>query len=130
METKREQAELYNQFAQEYSEVQMLANRIGTKIGRPVEFRYLKSGGWGFYAPKNFAYALKKKGAKVLCVFTKEEWAKRAHVDWLKCKSKHRVSPKGWWNEPQLDIDIDQDNPRSLNEVASILARVCEARHR
>lgn len=133
METEAEQEKLYNQFAQERSEVERLAKRIETKIGRPVEVRPTKRPSWGFYTKweedrdwENFAYARRRKRAKCLRTSTKEEWAIRAGVD----RSRYSVSPKGWWGEPAAYVDMNQDNAESLEEVASILARICQARHR
>jgi hypothetical protein len=126
--------ELYKQFAQEYAEVQALAERIERISGFTVEIRPTQNAPkWGFYAkyeenrnPKNFAYARKRETAKCLRISTKEDWAIRAGVD----KSRYCVSPKGWWGKPAAYMDIKQDDDESLQEVASILAEVCKARHR
>ena len=124
--------ELYKQFSQEYAEVQAFAKRIEGICGYPVEVRPTpEAPKWGFYAkyeenrdPKNFAYARKRDTANCLRISTKEDWAIRAGVD----KSRYCVSPKGWWGKSAAYIDIKQDDAESLQEVASILAKVCTAR--
>ena len=126
MSREPEQEELYNQFAQEWSEVERLAKQIQAKIGRPVEVRPLKSGRWGFYAPKNFAFARKIKSRKCLRTSTMEEWAIRAGID----RSRYCVRPTAFWGKPSADMCMNQDNVEIMEDVASILAKVCEARHR
>ena len=119
--------ELYKQFAQECDEVQALANRIERICGCPVEVRPTpEAPKWGFYAPKNFAFARKRETANCLRISTKEDWAIRAGVD----KSRYCVSPKGWWGKPAAYMDIKQDDTESFEDIASILAKVCSARHR
>lgn len=152
MGTELEQEQLfYRQFARERLEVERLVERIEAKIGCPVEVCLKKSGRWGFYAKwkedgdwENFAFAHKRKRAKCLrkvqgahkeeclrkekclCVHTKEEWASCARVP----RSRYCVNPTGWWDEPAAHVDMNQDDAKSLEEVASILARICKARHR
>jgi hypothetical protein len=152
MSRELEQEKLYNQFAQEWSEVERLAKRIGAKTGCPIKVCPKKTR-WGFYAKweedgkwENFAYAHKRKRAechkevqglhkkeclreeKCLCVHTKEKWAIRARVP----RSRYCINPTGYHErgEAAAYIDINQDDPKSLEEVASILAKICKARHR
>jgi len=124
--------ECYKQFSQVLAEVQTLAKRIERICTYPIEVHQTpKASKWGFYAkyeedraPKNFAYARKKQRAKCLRISTKEEWATRAHVD----GSRYCVAPKGWRGKPAAYMDMKQDDMKSFNEVASILAKVCRAR--
>jgi hypothetical protein len=145
-----EQEELRNQFPQEQPEVERLAKQIEVKTGCPTKVCRKKTR-WGFYAEwdndgkwENFAFAHKRKRAechkhvqgshkkeclrkeKCLCVHTKEEWAIRAGI----MRSRYCVNPTGWYKRGAAYIDMDQDNPKSLDEVASILAKICKARHR
>jgi hypothetical protein len=144
-----EQKKLYNQFLQEQAEVKRLAKQIQAKTGCPVEV-CRKETRWGFYAKwdndgkwENFAFAHKRKRAECrrkvqglrkkeclrkeqcLCVHTKEEWAIRAGI----MRARYCVSPTGWYTGCAAYVDMNQDSPQSLNEVASILAEVCRARH-
>jgi len=114
-----------HQFARECSEVMGLAFRIEREAGLAVEVRPAKRAGWGFYAPKNFAYARRIESRQCLRVSTKEEWAVNASVD----QSGHGTSPKGWWGEPSVWWDMHRDDVEGRERLAGILARVCEARH-
>lgn len=128
METEAEQEKLYNQFAQAWSEVESLAERIRTMTGRPVEIRMTKRPGWGFYAPKNFAFARKRQQARCLRISTNEQWAIGAGVD----RTCDGVSQKGWFpgGRRALWWDMPQNDIASEERLAGILAKVCEARHR
>ena len=114
------------QLKQELIEVMRLGSRIEARIGRPVKVRVTKTAvKWAFYAPKNFAYARKIESRECLRISSKEEWAARAGVN----KSRDGISPKGWWGEPSVWWDMCQYDALSLEKVATILARVSEARH-
>lgn len=118
--------ELCKQFEQEYAEVLALAKQIGQICGYPVEVRPTpEAPKWGFYAPKNFAFARKRETANCLRASIKEDWAIHAGVD----KSRYCVSPKGWWGKSAAYIDIKQDDAERLQEVASVLAKVCTIVH-
>lgn len=151
MTKEREQEKLYNKFPQEQLEVERLAKQI--EANTPCRIKVCpKTTRWGFYAKweedgkwENFAYAHKRKQAEChkkvqglhkeeclrkencLCVHTKEEWARRASVP----RSRYCVNPTAYHKggEAAAYIDMNQDDPKSLEEVASILAKICEARH-
>lgn len=124
---QREHEELYHQYELERSEVERLADKIQKKIGHPVEVHLTRTGTrWGFYAPKNFAYAREIKSRKCLHIVSKEEWAALAGLD----KSGDGGSPNGFRGEPSIWWDMRQNSCESQERVANILARVCEARHR
>ena len=113
--------------------VQQLANRIEKKLGGEykVEWRPLQGTRrkWGLYAPKNFAFPRSRKKANALRVSTKEKLAINGGVN----RSRYCVALKGWWGKPPKPaayMDINQDDTERLEEVASILAEVCRARHR
>jgi len=109
--------------------VQGLANKIEAKLGSEYKVKWQPketSGKWGFYAPKNFAYPRRRKKANALRVSTKEEWATRAGVANL-ADAQH--SSNGWHTYPCTFWDLDIDNAGRLEELASILAKVCRARH-
>jgi len=117
---------------QEFYEVMKLASRTEAMIGRKVEARP-KQEGWSFYAPdkfggapKNFAHALWRKRDKCLHISTKEQWAIRAGED----KSYDGRKGNAWWGiDAEVYWDMLQDSAASLEKLAAILAKVCEARH-
>ncbi|MBA7644383.1 hypothetical protein ES703_52126 [subsurface metagenome] len=109
--------------------VQELAIRIEERLDGEYEVKcqfYPKTPWkWKLYAPLVFARPRRILRDMVLRINTKKEYAINAEVH-----QRSGQSENGDWGEPVDYFDLDIDNAERLEEVASILAEVCRARHR
>lgn len=110
--------------------VQELANKTEGKLAGEYEIKcqFYPNTDWKWKLDgcNNFATVRRRKSFNSLRVSTKEEWATCAGVANL---GGAQHSPKGWYTHPCTFWDLDVDNADRLEEIASILAKVCQARH-
>jgi len=103
-----------------------LAKGVGVRTGLNTEVKVTKTGRLSFYASgMNFAFGNCRESLAIIIISTNAEWARRARVAHL----ADGIRKNGWWGRDDSAYwRIGVSDKKKLQEVESILAKVCQAR--